>query len=87
MLDPRLVNAKLDLANLLSESKCYDKAIEYYTNTLCKPICEIISRNCINNNIITLLPEKNCTNEVFENVANINDLKALTSIVKLESRT
>ncbi len=30
MLDPRLINAKLDLANLLSEQKSYDEAIEYY---------------------------------------------------------
>ena len=30
MLDPRLINAKLDLANMLSEQKSYDEAIEYY---------------------------------------------------------
>ena len=30
MLDPRLINAKLDLANLLAEKKEHTDAIEYY---------------------------------------------------------
>ncbi|MCQ2958020.1 MAG: tetratricopeptide repeat protein [Candidatus Gastranaerophilales bacterium] len=30
LLDPRLINAKLDLANLLAEQKCYTEAIDYY---------------------------------------------------------
>lgn len=30
MLDPRLINAKLDLANLLAQQKSYEDAIEYY---------------------------------------------------------